>query len=64
MCVWRQLLALMEAVFRRDARARTVPLAALAAETRVASVAHVELLVMKAMSLDLVRGSIDQVRWL
>lgn len=54
------LLALMETVFKHAATARDLAFTAIAAETQVA-VQQVEMLVMKAMSLGLVRGSIDEV---
>ena len=52
--------ALTEAVFKRAPHDRTITFQDLAKETRV-GFEHMEHLVMKAMSLGLVRGSIDQV---
>ncbi|RUS25028.1 hypothetical protein BC938DRAFT_472729, partial [Jimgerdemannia flammicorona] len=54
------LMSLVEAVFSRDADDRHIPFAAIAAETRL-PVDEVEHLVMKALSLKLIKGSIDQV---
>ncbi|KAG0174973.1 26S proteasome regulatory subunit [Apophysomyces sp. BC1015] len=54
------LMSLIEAVFRRSGDNRIIPFAEIAAETRL-SVDEVEHLVMKALSLNLIRGSIDQV---
>ncbi|KAI8368805.1 hypothetical protein EDC96DRAFT_504424 [Choanephora cucurbitarum] len=54
------LMSLIEAVFRRSTDNRSIPFSEIAAETRL-SVDEVEHLVMKALSLNLIRGSIDQV---
>ncbi|KAI8352077.1 hypothetical protein BD560DRAFT_409073 [Blakeslea trispora] len=54
------LMSLIEAVFRRSTDNRSIPFSEIAAETRL-SVDEVEHLVMKALSLSLIRGSIDQV---
>ncbi|CAG8617789.1 11495_t:CDS:2 [Acaulospora morrowiae] len=54
------LMSLIEAVFKRSSDNRTIPFADIAAETRL-PIDEVEYLVMKALSLKLVRGSIDQV---
>ncbi|KAI9498470.1 hypothetical protein BDB00DRAFT_881288 [Zychaea mexicana] len=54
------LMSLIEAVFRRSSDNRVIPFGEIAAETRL-SVDEVEHLVMKALSLKLIRGSIDQV---
>lgn len=55
------LLALMELVFKRAANQRDVAFADIAIETRT-DVNGVEVLVMRAMALGLVRGSLDQVK--
>ncbi|CAO3631551.1 unnamed protein product [Cunninghamella blakesleeana] len=54
------LMSLIEAVFRRSADNRIIPFSEIASETRL-PVDEVEHLVMKALSLNLIRGSIDQV---
>ncbi|KAL2024761.1 hypothetical protein VTK56DRAFT_5582 [Thermocarpiscus australiensis] len=54
------LAALTEAVFRRPPHDRAMSFAAIAAETKVRP-DEIEHLVMKALSLDLLRGTIDQV---
>ncbi|KAL7315832.1 26S proteasome regulatory subunit [Mucor circinelloides] len=54
------LMSLIEAVFRRSTDNRSIPFSEIAAETRL-SIDEVEHLVMKALSLNLIRGSIDQV---
>jgi len=54
------LLCLMEMTFKRAATDRQLSFQEIATETRL-PVEEVELLVMRALSLDLVRGSIDQV---
>ncbi|KAK9470539.1 uncharacterized protein V1510DRAFT_422816 [Dipodascopsis tothii] len=54
------LMALIEAVFKRPPSDRTLPFATIATETRLV-LEEVEHLVMKALSLGLLRGSIDQV---
>ncbi|RHZ68391.1 hypothetical protein Glove_295g29 [Diversispora epigaea] len=53
-------MSLIEAVFKRNADNRTIPFGVIAAETRL-PIEEVEYLVMKALSLKLIRGSIDQV---
>ncbi|KAG6833216.1 hypothetical protein H0H87_010279 [Tephrocybe sp. NHM501043] len=54
------LMALIESVFKRNADNRTMTFQTIAEETRL-PVDEVEHLVMKALSLKLIRGSIDQV---
>ncbi|CEG66336.1 Putative 26S proteasome regulatory subunit N9 [Rhizopus microsporus] len=54
------LMSLIEAVFIRSTDNRSIPFSEIAAETRL-SLDEVEHLVMKALSLNLIRGSIDQV---
>lgn len=54
------LMALIESLFHRSMYDRTLPFTSLASETRI-PVDEVEHLVMKALCLGLVRGSIDQV---
>ncbi|KAJ3265766.1 26S proteasome regulatory subunit [Chytriomyces hyalinus] len=55
------LMSLMESVFRRSKEERgRLPFSAIAKDTRVA-VNEVEHLVMKALSLGLIRGSIDEI---
>ncbi|KAI8097699.1 uncharacterized protein BX664DRAFT_293380 [Halteromyces radiatus] len=54
------LMSLIEAVFRRSGDNRVIPFSEIASETRL-PVDEVEHLVMKALSLNLLRGSIDQV---
>ncbi|GBE87060.1 Probable 26S proteasome regulatory subunit [Sparassis crispa] len=54
------LMALIESVFKRGAYDRTMSFQTIAAETRL-PLDEVEHLVMKALSLKLIRGSIDQV---
>lgn len=54
------LMALIESVFRRPADDRTIPFDAIASETKL-PVDEVEHLVMKALSLKLIKGSLDQV---
>ncbi|ORY98016.1 hypothetical protein BCR43DRAFT_490727 [Syncephalastrum racemosum] len=54
------LMSLIEAVFRRSSDNRVIPFSEIAAETRLPT-DEVEHLVMKALSLKLIRGSIDQV---
>jgi len=54
------LLCLMELTFRKSNNQRVLTFHDVATETRL-PMDEVELLVMKALSLDLVRGSIDQV---
>lgn len=55
------LMALIEAVFKRPRSQRSMPFQVIAEETKL-PVAEVEHLVMKALSLNLIRGSIDQVQ--
>ncbi|KAJ1881956.1 26S proteasome regulatory subunit [Kickxella alabastrina] len=56
-----RMMALIESMFRRQgAGARTVAFGDISAETKL-PVADIEHLVMKALSLGLIRGSIDQV---
>ncbi|KAI9144062.1 hypothetical protein BKA69DRAFT_1058022 [Paraphysoderma sedebokerense] len=54
------LMSLIEAVFKRKPHDRTIQFAEIARETRL-PVDEVEHLVMKALSLKLIKGSIDQV---
>jgi len=54
------LMALIESVFKRGANDRTMSFQTIAEETRL-PLDEVEHLVMKALSLKLVRGSLDQV---
>jgi 26S proteasome regulatory subunit N9 len=54
------LAALTEAVFRRPPHDRAMTFAAIAAETKVRS-DEIEHLIMRALSLGLLRGTIDQV---
>ncbi|CAG0919689.1 unnamed protein product [Notodromas monacha] len=54
------LLCLMEMTFRRPANARQISFAEIAKETRLPE-DEVELLVMKALALGLLKGSLDQV---
>ena len=54
------LVALIENVFRRSNDDRTLPFETIAVETRI-PVDEVEHLVMKALCLNLIRGSIDEV---
>lgn len=60
--LWQKisLSALTEAVFRRPPHDRAMTFATIASETRVEP-AEIEILIMKALSLGLLRGSIDQV---
>lgn len=53
-------MSLIEAVFKRKPHDRTIQFAEIARETRL-PVDEVEHLVMKALSLKLIKGSIDQV---
>ncbi|KAF8153826.1 hypothetical protein B0H34DRAFT_783971 [Crassisporium funariophilum] len=54
------LMALIESVFKRHANNRTMSFQTIAEETRL-PVNEVEHLVMKALSLKLIKGSLDQV---
>jgi len=54
------ILALMELAFKRSSDQRTIPFADVAAATKL-PIKEVEPLVMKALSLKLVRGSIDEL---
>ncbi|KIY53771.1 hypothetical protein FISHEDRAFT_32697, partial [Fistulina hepatica ATCC 64428] len=54
------LMALIESVFKRPADKRTMTFETIAVETRL-PLDEVEHLVMKALSLKLIRGSLDQV---
>ncbi|KAH6890846.1 proteasome 26S subunit [Coprinopsis sp. MPI-PUGE-AT-0042] len=54
------LMALIESVFKRQANDRTMTFKTIGEETRL-PVEEVEYLVMKALSLKLIRGSLDQV---
>ena len=55
-----QLLSLMELIFRRHAHDRTISFSDIADAAQI-DVGQVEILLMKALSLGLVKGSIDQV---
>ncbi|KAI6163982.1 hypothetical protein EDD17DRAFT_407931 [Pisolithus thermaeus] len=54
------LMALIESVFKRNANDRTLTFQSIAEETRL-PLDEVEHLIMKALSLKLIRGSMDQV---
>ncbi|SCV69735.1 BQ2448_1129 [Microbotryum intermedium] len=54
------LMALIEAVFRRPTSERVLPFSVIAGDTRL-PIDEVEHLVMKALSLKLIRGTLDQV---
>lgn len=54
------ILCLIELIFARHALERSVPLSVIATATKV-SLDRVELLVMKALSLKLLKGKIDQI---
>lgn len=54
------LMALIDAVFRRSVTDRIMPFEVIAAETKL-PVNEVEHLVMKALSLGLIKGSLDQI---
>jgi 26S proteasome regulatory subunit N9 len=54
------LVLTLQMTFRRPANARQITFAEIADETRL-PLEEVELLVMKALALGLVRGSVDQV---
>ncbi|KAI5993264.1 hypothetical protein EDD15DRAFT_2267270 [Pisolithus albus] len=54
------LMALIESVFKRNANDRTLSFQSIAEETRL-PLDEVEHLIMKALSLKLIRGSMDQV---
>jgi 26S proteasome regulatory subunit N9 len=54
------LAALLSLIFSRPPHSRTLPFALIAQETRL-PVNEVEYLVMKALALELIRGTIDQV---
>lgn len=60
--LWQKisLSALTEAVFRRPPHDRAMTFATIASETHVQP-QEIEILIMKALSLGLLRGSIDQV---
>lgn len=60
--LWQKisLSALTEAVFRRPPHDRAMTFATIASQTNVQP-AEIEILIMKALSLGLLRGSIDQV---
>lgn len=55
------LMALCECVFRRQATERVIPFSTIARETHLQAGAKVEVLVMKAFSLGLMKGLIDEV---
>ncbi|KAH9473920.1 hypothetical protein MJO28_000247 [Puccinia striiformis f. sp. tritici] len=54
------LMALIDAVFRRSVTDRIMPFGVIASETKL-PVNEVEHLVMKALSLGLIKGSLDQI---
>ena len=54
------LLCLMEMTFKRSANQRSIKFEDIASETKL-PLKEVELLIMKALSQDLVKGEIDQV---
>ncbi|KAI5478256.1 hypothetical protein MNV49_005321 [Pseudohyphozyma bogoriensis] len=54
------LMALIESVFKRPTSDRVLPFSVIAAEARV-PIDEVEHLIMKALSLKLIRGTLDQV---
>lgn len=54
------LMALIESVFKRPTADRVLPFSVIAAESRIPA-DEVEHLVMKALSLKLIRGTLDQV---
>lgn len=54
------LAALLSLIFSRPPHSRTLPFDLIASETRL-PIDEVEYLVMKALSLGLIRGTIDQV---
>lgn len=54
------LLCLMEMTFKRSATQRSISFENIASETEL-PLKEVELLIMKALALDLVKGEIDQV---
>jgi len=54
------LSALLALIFSRPPHSRTLPFELIAKETRL-PINEVEYLVMKALSLELIRGTIDQV---
>lgn len=54
------LLCLMEMTFKRSATQRSISFEDIANETQL-PLKEVELLIMKALALDLVKGEIDQV---
>lgn len=55
------LMALCESVFKRHTSERTLPFSVIARETHLQAGAKVEVLVMKAFSLGLMRGTIDGI---
>lgn len=55
------LMALCECVFRRPATDRVLSFDTIARETHLHAESKVEVLVLKAFSMDLLRGSIDQI---
>jgi 26S proteasome regulatory subunit N9 len=57
------LSALLSLIFSRPPHSRTLPFQLIAEETRL-PVNEVEYLVMKALSLELIKGTIDQVEQL
>ncbi|XP_062509700.1 26S proteasome non-ATPase regulatory subunit 13-like [Corticium candelabrum] len=55
-----QLLSVMELTFKRPSTNRSIPFEVIAEAARI-PISQVELLVMKALSLGLVKGSIDEI---
>ncbi|KAF9410923.1 26S proteasome regulatory subunit [Podila epigama] len=54
------LMSLTETVFKRNSDSRSIPFATISSETKL-PLDEVEILVMKALSLGLIKGTIDQV---
>lgn len=54
------LMSLTETVFKRSSDNRSIPFGTISSETKL-PLEEVEILVMKALSLGLIKGSIDQV---
>src|SRR5690554_6361519 len=54
------LMSLTETVFKRNSDNRSIPFITISSETKL-PLEEVEILVMKALSLGLIKGTIDQV---
>ncbi|EPZ37009.1 hypothetical protein O9G_005315 [Rozella allomycis CSF55] len=54
------LMALIECAFKRQGQGRSIPFAVISQETKIPE-NEIEFLVMKALSLNIIKGSIDQV---